>query len=266
MACCLPVVKWLQLHAHCMGLLHACRVGLPIVLHNTWFKLYMIHTCSSTSRARASAVVSVHALMGLLGPSAAPSVPLSAPSLRYQGAGAIWDIWSRSSLQPLDQYLAAHAAQFIHRGHPVAASGLAAHSPVLSQAFMLGQTHREAFLQWLQQQQGQQQGQPQERQQQEPGAAAAAQPGAAMQHGSGSGRRSGQRRECTAGEAELWHFEQFEGEAVFIPGGCGHQVRNLKSCCKVRLQVRNAVLVSAGSHCCCTAATLQLFSSRCVLL
>jgi lysine-specific demethylase 3 len=32
---------------------------------------------------------------------------------------------------------------------------------------------------------------------------------------------------------ELWHFEQHRGEAVFIPGGCPHQVRNLASCCKV---------------------------------
>ncbi|WIA16214.1 hypothetical protein OEZ85_012926 [Tetradesmus obliquus] len=32
---------------------------------------------------------------------------------------------------------------------------------------------------------------------------------------------------------EMWHFEQHKGEAVFIPGGCPHQVRNLASCCKV---------------------------------
>lgn len=32
---------------------------------------------------------------------------------------------------------------------------------------------------------------------------------------------------------QLWHFEQHPGEAVFIPGGCPHQVRNLSSCCKV---------------------------------
>jgi lysine-specific demethylase 3 len=34
-------------------------------------------------------------------------------------------------------------------------------------------------------------------------------------------------------DVQLWHFEQYEGEAVFIPAGCAHQVRNLKSCCKV---------------------------------
>ncbi|XP_058005273.1 lysine-specific demethylase JMJ26-like [Hevea brasiliensis] len=32
---------------------------------------------------------------------------------------------------------------------------------------------------------------------------------------------------------EPWTFEQRVGEAVFIPAGCPHQVRNLKSCTKV---------------------------------
>ncbi|KAJ0016899.1 hypothetical protein Pint_09826 [Pistacia integerrima] len=32
---------------------------------------------------------------------------------------------------------------------------------------------------------------------------------------------------------EPWTFEQKLGEAVFIPAGCPHQVRNLKSCTKV---------------------------------
>lgn len=32
---------------------------------------------------------------------------------------------------------------------------------------------------------------------------------------------------------EPWTFEQHDGEAVFIPAGCPHQVRNLKSCTKV---------------------------------
>nr|XP_010918374.1 probable JmjC domain-containing histone demethylation protein 2C [Elaeis guineensis] len=34
---------------------------------------------------------------------------------------------------------------------------------------------------------------------------------------------------------EPWTFEQKPGEAVFIPSGCPHQVRNLKSCMKVAL-------------------------------
>eukprot|EP00198_Chlamydomonas_reinhardtii_P009136 XP_001698473.1 predicted protein [Chlamydomonas reinhardtii] len=33
-------------------------------------------------------------------------------------------------------------------------------------------------------------------------------------------------------EGRFWVFEQNEGEAVFIPGGCPHQVRNLRSCIK----------------------------------
>ncbi|XP_028791756.1 lysine-specific demethylase JMJ25 [Neltuma alba] len=32
---------------------------------------------------------------------------------------------------------------------------------------------------------------------------------------------------------EPWTFEQKLGEAVFIPAGCPHQVRNLMSCTKV---------------------------------
>jgi len=34
---------------------------------------------------------------------------------------------------------------------------------------------------------------------------------------------------------EPWTFEQKLGEAVFIPAGCPHQVRNLKSCIKVAM-------------------------------
>uniref|UniRef100_A0A7N0TII3 Uncharacterized protein n=2 Tax=Kalanchoe fedtschenkoi TaxID=63787 RepID=A0A7N0TII3_KALFE len=34
---------------------------------------------------------------------------------------------------------------------------------------------------------------------------------------------------------EPWTFQQFVGEAVFIPAGCPHQVRNKKSCIKVAL-------------------------------
>ena len=34
---------------------------------------------------------------------------------------------------------------------------------------------------------------------------------------------------------EPWSFQQYEGEAVFIPAGCPHQVRNLQSCFKVAM-------------------------------
>ncbi|KAH9322173.1 hypothetical protein KI387_016812, partial [Taxus chinensis] len=36
-------------------------------------------------------------------------------------------------------------------------------------------------------------------------------------------------------QVEPWTFEQHLGDAVFIPAGCPHQVRNLKSCIKVAL-------------------------------
>uniref|UniRef100_A0A453KRJ1 JmjC domain-containing protein n=2 Tax=Triticinae TaxID=1648030 RepID=A0A453KRJ1_AEGTS len=34
---------------------------------------------------------------------------------------------------------------------------------------------------------------------------------------------------------EPWTFVQKLGEAVFIPAGCPHQVRNLKSCTKIAI-------------------------------
>ncbi len=49
-----------------------------------------------------------------------------------------------------------------------------------------------------------------------------------------------------------WHFEQYEWEGVFIPGGCPHQVRNLRSCIKV----------SVTRHCQREEGTMQL----CILM
>lgn len=37
----------------------------------------------------------------------------------------------------------------------------------------------------------------------------------------------------TEAGVEAWHFEQHQGEAVYIPAGCAHQVRNLRPCIKV---------------------------------
>ena len=34
---------------------------------------------------------------------------------------------------------------------------------------------------------------------------------------------------------DMWIFEQFENEAVYIPSGCPHQVRNTRPCFKVSL-------------------------------
>ncbi|AQK61168.1 Putative jumonji-like transcription factor family protein [Zea mays] len=51
---------------------------------------------------------------------------------------------------------------------------------------------------------------------------------------------------------EPWTFEQKLGEAVFIPAGCPHQVRNLKSCIKVALDfvspenVRECIRLTEG--------------------
>lgn len=42
-------------------------------------------------------------------------------------------------------------------------------------------------------------------------------------------------RNCLKEEknVEMWHFEQYPDEVVFIPAGCPHQVRNLRPCIKV---------------------------------
>jgi lysine-specific demethylase 3 len=42
---------------------------------------------------------------------------------------------------------------------------------------------------------------------------------------------------CISSNADIepWTFEQHLGEAVFIPAGCPHQVRNRQSCIKVAL-------------------------------
>jgi hypothetical protein len=45
----------------------------------------------------------------------------------------------------------------------------------------------------------------------------------------------------------LLHFEQHLEEAVLIPGGCPHQVRNLASCCKVSVAHRGWAFCITGS-------------------
>lgn len=32
---------------------------------------------------------------------------------------------------------------------------------------------------------------------------------------------------------KIWSFEQFDNEAIYVPSGCPHLVRNMKSCMKV---------------------------------
>lgn len=44
--------------------------------------------------------------------------------------------------------------------------------------------------------------------------------------------RAALKAECGV---EHWHFEQYPGEAMFIPAGCPHQVRNLRPCIKARM-------------------------------
>lgn len=45
---------------------------------------------------------------------------------------------------------------------------------------------------------------------------------------------------------QAWHFEQHEHEAVYIPAGCPHQVRNLRPCIKVAVDF---VAPESMGHC-----------------
>lgn len=36
---------------------------------------------------------------------------------------------------------------------------------------------------------------------------------------------------------KIWTFEQFQNDAVYVPSGCPHQVRNIRSCLKVKFSV-----------------------------
>lgn len=64
---------------------------------------------------------------------------------RYDGAGAVWDIVRRKEVAAVDYFLSSNAKEFIHQGAPVNPSTCSAASkyPVLSQHFMLVESHRQ---------------------------------------------------------------------------------------------------------------------------
>jgi hypothetical protein len=99
-------------------------------------------------------------------------------SCRYDGAGAVWDVYRRQDVRPLSAFLAAHAGDFNHMGQTVrlppcssAATAAAAAAeggsggcygssggvsssgaesgaslwPLFSQQFMLAEPHRQAL-------------------------------------------------------------------------------------------------------------------------
>ncbi|KAK9865894.1 hypothetical protein WJX84_006777 [Apatococcus fuscideae] len=101
----------------------------------------------------------------------------------YGGAGAVWQIFARTDVPLLQQWMQEHANEFLHGDqHP---AGFDLEEPICHQKFMLGSTHLES----LKQEKG----------------------------------------------VEPWTFEQHDGEGVFIPAGCPHQVRNLRPATKVAL-------------------------------
>nr|CAB3451575.1 unnamed protein product [Digitaria exilis] len=60
---------------------------------------------------------------------------------------------------------------------------------------------------------------------------------------------------------EPWTFEQKLGEAVFIPAGCPHQVRNLKSCIKVALDFVSPENIGQEDGSSCSERSCELSGS-----
>ncbi|KAK9852829.1 hypothetical protein WJX84_001117, partial [Apatococcus fuscideae] len=101
----------------------------------------------------------------------------------YGGAGAVWQIFARTDVPLLQEWMQDHANEFLHAGeHP---SGFDLLEPICHQKFMLDSEHLESL--W---------------------------------------RNKG---------VQTWTVEQHDGEGIFIPAGCPHQVRNLRPATKVAL-------------------------------
>eukprot|EP00798_Chlamydomonas_sp_ICE-L_P014715 gene14715-20755_t len=141
------------------------------------------------------------------------------PGGSYGCAGAVWDIWRMSEADVLREYLQQHASEFVHRGERVDRDHVG--DAIFDHCFMLSKDHLKRMK----------------------GSGASnpipshsypsphhSNPSPSPSHHPSMSEASGR---WTRGSIEPWHFEQHQHEAVFIPGGCPHQVRNLRSCIKV---------------------------------
>ncbi|GAX77805.1 hypothetical protein CEUSTIGMA_g5248.t1 [Chlamydomonas eustigma] len=124
----------------------------------------------------------------------------------YGGAGAVWDIWQASHVPHLRKYLKHHLSEFRHAGRVLSEDMV--HDVIFDQCCMVTSMHLDRM---------------------------------ATGNWSNSAEVLTQDEPPTALITDLaavppfvpWHFEQHLHEAVFIPAGCPHQVRNLHSCLKV---------------------------------
>ncbi|KAK9800742.1 hypothetical protein WJX73_003225 [Symbiochloris irregularis] len=101
----------------------------------------------------------------------------------YEGAGALWKIFSRADVHALREWLWQNLSEFTHRGQQLDPASIL--DPIHDQRVMLTEAH---LL----------------------------------------------RLKAETG-VEPWSFEQHTDEAVIIPAGCPHQVRNLSGCIKIAI-------------------------------
>jgi len=131
------------------------------------------------------------------GPDLSQPLPavMEAEPLRARDAGALWHIFRREDTEALSRWLMARVDQEAAATSEAAKRALLAHPPVCARNQIDHAVHSQAFF-------------------------------------------------ITAGELAVlaaetgvhsWAFRQFDGEAVFIPAGCPHQVRNTNSCTKLAL-------------------------------
>ncbi|GAX81301.1 hypothetical protein CEUSTIGMA_g8732.t1 [Chlamydomonas eustigma] len=134
----------------------------------------------------------------------------------YGRAGAVWEIWRVEDSELVRMYLREHLAEFKNRGERLHEGNV--HDVVFDHCCMVSSRHQERMARgdWT----------------------ISASSLREQLHDTTSGSQllscSEQRSFPAVARPVLpWHFEQHQDEAVFIPGGCLHQVRNLRGCIKV---------------------------------